>query len=197
VVNGSFSSVASLGSLAALLVCAGAAPAQLVDRVFHTPVPYYTDYYSDGRYGPPPVPSVIIPGNIGYPYQRHYGGMYPGIWTEENPLPIPPARYLPPVALGPGDIVYTATPVVVEVHVPDPAAVVTFDGQATKQAGPVRRFSSPPLPPGQGFAYEIRATWKQDGVEVTRSRRIDVRAGDRVKVTFKQPAAPPAAAAAN
>jgi uncharacterized protein (TIGR03000 family) len=199
VLNGPFRSVASLGSLAALLACANSAPAQVLDRVFNTPVPYYTNYTSDGRYGPPPVPAVIIPGAIGYPYQRHYGGMYPGIWSEENPLPIPPAKYLPPVALGPGDIVYTATPVTVEVHVPDPAAVVTIDGQATKSEGSVRRFCSPPLPPSQNFSYEIRAAWKQDGVEVVRSRVVAVRAGTKVTVTFKQPAAlaPPPTPVAN
>ncbi len=186
-VNGLFRTTVALGSVAALLTLANPASAQVVDRVFHTPVPYYTNYYSDGNYGPLPLPANIIPGAIGYPYQRHYEGGYPGIWSEENQLPLPPARLMKKIPLGPGDIIYAATPAIVEIQVPDASALVSFDGANTKQDGATRRFTSPPLPLGHTYAYEIKAVWKDNGVEVVRSRVVEVHAGDRVQVVFHNP----------
>lgn len=65
-------------------------------------------------------------------------------------------------------------------------ATIWFDGEKTTQTGSLREFVSPPLAPGRQYAYELRARWTEDGREVTQSRRITVRAGERVSITFPQ-----------
>jgi uncharacterized protein (TIGR03000 family) len=52
----------------------------------------------------------------------------------------------------------------------------------------VRRFVTPPLIPGQAYVYDVRAIWLEDGRDVTRDRRVRVRAGEQVDVDFTQPA---------
>ncbi len=175
----------AIASLAFLLGQTGLAPAQIIDRVFHSPNPYAVE--SDGRYGPPPLPSTIIPGTLGYPYQRHYGGMHPSIWGEELTLPLPPGRLIKSPPPGPGDLIYVATPVIIDINVPDGAAKVSFDDRPTHQEGTTRSFSTPPLRPGMVFSYEVKAIWKEQGQEIVRTRKIDVKAGDHVTMTFKKP----------
>src|SRR5262249_9914799 len=55
-------------------------------------------------------------------------------------------------------------------------AKVWFGNSATTQTGRVRLFDSPPLTPGKDYTYDVKATWSEDGKEVTRTRRVDVRA---------------------
>jgi uncharacterized protein (TIGR03000 family) len=66
-----------------------------------------------------------------------------------------------------------------------PDAEVWFQGVKTKQTGEHRRFTSPPLPRGQAFTYDIRVRWSANGKAVTRKNRLTVRAGDwwRVDMT--------------
>ncbi len=131
----------------------------------------------------------------GYPF---YAG-YPGyLWDDWYDRGFPPTHYgqglntldnyidapeLPPVD----------NTVHILVRVPDQARV-WFEGHPTQQTGSVREFESPPLPPGQPFAYNVRAEWQQDGRTVTQTRRILVSAGQRLRVDFLQPRAgqPPA-----
>jgi len=64
-------------------------------------------------------------------------------------------------------------------------AKVWVDGKATQQTGAVRSFESPPLTPGKQYSYDIKAQWRDsNGKEVTRSRRVDVRANAAVDVDF-------------
>jgi uncharacterized protein (TIGR03000 family) len=79
----------------------------------------------------------------------------------------------------------------INVRVP-PDAEVWVEGQATRQAGPVREFASPPITPGRDYTYEIRARWREGDREVTRARDLTVRAGDAVSVDFTRRAAAPA-----
>jgi uncharacterized protein (TIGR03000 family) len=63
-------------------------------------------------------------------------------------------------------------------------ARIWFNGKETKQGGTVRRFISPPLVPGNNYAYEIRVNLRQNGQEITQVRRIAVQPGDRIDLNF-------------
>jgi uncharacterized protein (TIGR03000 family) len=69
----------------------------------------------------------------------------------------------------------------IQVRVPADAKLF-FDGAPTTQRGKVRTFESPPLDRAKEYEYELRATWQQDGRTVERTRRVPVRAGDRINV---------------
>jgi uncharacterized protein (TIGR03000 family) len=75
----------------------------------------------------------------------------------------------------------------IDVRLPVAAADVWFDGKKTTQTGDVRFFESPVLQPGRAYVYEVRATWTVDGEEITKVRRVTVRAGDRAVVDFTSP----------
>jgi uncharacterized protein (TIGR03000 family) len=63
-------------------------------------------------------------------------------------------------------------------------AKVWFDNSATQQTGRVRFFESPPLTPGKDYSYDVRATWTENGKEVTRTRHVDIRANAKATVDF-------------
>jgi uncharacterized protein (TIGR03000 family) len=63
-------------------------------------------------------------------------------------------------------------------------ATIWFDDARTALGGAVRQFVSPPLTPDQEYVYQIKARWTKDGKEVTRSRRVNVHAGDVTSVSF-------------
>lgn len=75
----------------------------------------------------------------------------------------------------------------IEVRLPA-GADLWFEGVRTTQTGTYREFVSPPLAPGRDYAYELRASWREGGREVSRTRRVRVRAGDRLDVNFLTPA---------
>ncbi len=75
--------------------------------------------------------------------------------------------------------------VLISVSVPADAEI-WFDGSKTVQTGTLRRFVSSPIVPGHDYAYEVTAKWKEDGREVTQSRRVLVHAGESVNVIFPQ-----------
>jgi uncharacterized protein (TIGR03000 family) len=79
-------------------------------------------------------------------------------------------------------------PVTIDMQVPADAEIWFADAK-TKQTGTLRQFVSPPLAAGQEYTYEIRARWKENGREVTKTRRLTVRAGERLKVDFTAPEA--------
>ncbi len=66
-------------------------------------------------------------------------------------------------------------------------AKVWFDDHATKQTGAVRRYESPALTPGHDYSYAIKAAWTENGQDVTRTQKVDVRANSRVTVDFTRP----------
>ncbi len=71
------------------------------------------------------------------------------------------------------------------VRLPADARLVV-DGQETKQTGELRRFYSPPLPAGQGFRYELEATWfGSDGKAVKRTKVARVRAGQTTEIDLR------------
>lgn len=71
----------------------------------------------------------------------------------------------------------------VEMHVPADAAV-WVDGYGVKQTGAVRTLSTPPLRPGETFAYDVRARWTENGAPVEQTQTVVVKAGERSRVAF-------------
>lgn len=132
----------------------------------------------------------------GLDYQRYYGygrDYWPFWYGEFRPY-VP--RYSPalppaPVAGGHDGVAFygpAAEPLVarsaaLDVRLPAEAEL-WIEGQKMVQTGADRKFVSPPLPPGQRFTYELRARWKEAGRDVTKTKHIDVSAGDRLLVDF-------------
>jgi uncharacterized protein (TIGR03000 family) len=63
-------------------------------------------------------------------------------------------------------------------------AEMWFEGSKTGQRGAVRTFVSPPLEPGQGYTYAVRARWNEGGKEIEQTKQVHVKAGERVDVQF-------------
>ena len=137
-------------------------------------------------------------GGYGYGYRPYYDSnyytpsysTYSNYYTPSYSSYVTPSRdlsayYNPPAvpALTP---MASAVPATLEVHVPADAELF-LDGNPTRQRGEVRTFESPPLQTGQVFTYEIRARWMQDGKPVEMTRSVDVSAGTRPVVDFRQP----------
>ena len=51
--------------------------------------------------------------------------------------------------------------------------------------GSVRTFKSPPLAPGQ-YNYDVRASWDENGRNVTQTQQVRVSPGAAVEVDFPQ-----------
>jgi len=80
-----------------------------------------------------------------------------------------------------------ADKVLINVTVPADAKI-TFQGAKTTQTGAVRRFVSPSIAAGYRYAYNVQATWTENGREVTQSRSIDVQPGDVIQIAFTRDA---------
>jgi uncharacterized protein (TIGR03000 family) len=131
------------------------------------PYPYFYGsfpswyYWSDYAYDRGPV----------YIYNTDDGSLT----TQQDPPP-PPAD-LPKL---------DDNAVLIGVRVPENAEI-WFDGEKTSQKGTLREFVTPPLDPGQKYTYEIKARWDENGREVTRLRKQEVYAGDRLLVNMLAP----------
>jgi uncharacterized protein (TIGR03000 family) len=86
----------------------------------------------------------------------------------------------------PADLKWVNNPdtVLVEVRVPTDDSEVTVEGKVMVRQGTVRRYVSPSLVSGARYVYEVRASWVENEVEINETRRISVRAGQRVTVDF-------------
>jgi uncharacterized protein (TIGR03000 family) len=131
---------------------------------------YYTDgtilpYYSAGTYAAP------VPG-----------------WPSVLNAPAVPAQTVqqPTPAPAPMPSPTEAAPVHVTVRVPDGAQVWLADAPSN-QTGTSHEFVSPPVEPGVDYTYVVRAAWTENGQPVNRTKRVVVRAGDRVTVDMTQP----------
>jgi uncharacterized protein (TIGR03000 family) len=87
-----------------------------------------------------------------------------------------------------------ATPVAaataaIRVILPDPQAIVWFDGGVTSSTGTERLYHTPALAYGGTYTYRIRASWTQAGRQITQERVVSVTPGQPVVVDFTQTAA--------
>jgi uncharacterized protein (TIGR03000 family) len=192
---------AGTAALALLLVAADTASAQRWGRGGWGGRGYYGGYggygygsgYGWGGYG-------YRPGYGGYGYAPGYGSGYAPSYGYGSPYYAPGYVSSGVTTLPGGTTSFYYQPgtqmraagyaggadanaAVVDVRVP-PDAQVSFDGEPTRQRGPNRVFSSPPLDPGKTYHYDVTARWTQDGRPVERKRRVDVRAGQRATVDF-------------
>jgi uncharacterized protein (TIGR03000 family) len=76
-------------------------------------------------------------------------------------------------------------PVTLIVRVPA-NAVLEIDQYTTKSAGAERRFISPPVPIGQDFIYNLKATWKEGGRTMVGTARVQVTGGKSATVEIRQ-----------
>jgi uncharacterized protein (TIGR03000 family) len=179
--------VIALLATVALMAPYGTAPAQS-DRVYLDATGYWRYYngywyhyktyvhgYNPGYYARPDrvLPHGVSPGHYGA-YAAPSRPTGPGY---SYPWPVPTS------ARTQAESAATALPVHIEVRVPADADI-WFDDATTSQTGTVRQFVSPPLTPGRDYSYEVRAKWREDGREVTQSRRITFQAGEQVSIAF-------------
>jgi uncharacterized protein (TIGR03000 family) len=68
-----------------------------------------------------------------------------------------------------------------------PTAEVSIDDTMTLSKGAVRQYDSPPLTPGTRYVYDVKASWNENGREVTQTQRVEVTAGSHVNVRFPAP----------
>jgi uncharacterized protein (TIGR03000 family) len=161
---------------------------------------------------PPGVCPVLGQSAGGYYYESYWHGYNPGYYARRYSAPpvfvvpskmapsaMPYVYYVPPVVAPPKanrappimirDVIGAGSPAPadasaqIELQVPADAQVF-FDGEKTTQTGEQRQFVTPPLALGREYAYEVRATWKDSVREVTESRHLSFRAGDRVRASF-------------
>lgn len=128
---------------------------------------YYYNYYP-GDYTSYPEDYVAVPATSAYE------SLYP-------PLVAEPSTPVPPV---PNNVA------LVTVNVPA-TAMVWIDGTLMPGIGSRRLYETPVLTPGVPYAYNIRATWMEDGHEVTCTQHVKFHTGDVVTVDFLSPPASP------
>jgi len=75
--------------------------------------------------------------------------------------------------------------VLIEVYLPEDARLFV-EGQEMKSTGTMRRFLSPPLPPGK-YTYTIKAIIPGPNGPQTVTHRIDVRPGDFESIDLREP----------
>lgn len=151
----------------------------------------YSPYY--GGYGSGYTPYY---GGYGYGYAPYYGGYgntayyrgygnapyYPSYGYANEP-----SSYSAPTTRqsfydGPETAPQYAA---VTIVVPSADAQVWFGNTAMPQRGTVRLFHSPSLEPGKHFTYAIKARWMEQGNAVERDRQVNVQAGQKVTVDFR------------
>jgi uncharacterized protein (TIGR03000 family) len=141
---------------------------------------------SDIDYATRPLPGP--PNDAFRPsYWQHPGAgpvwLSPGSWSYS---------YLANVHLPAGgrvlpspDGVLTGQPGSVRITLTVPAdAQVWFDGDSTRHTGTLRNYVSPALTPGSTYTYTLRVRWTKDGAPVEENRRVNVQAGEWVRLTF-------------
>ena len=139
---------------------------------------YYPRYYGyPGYYGSWGYPSYYgsYGGYLSAPVYPYYDYSYYAVPTT-TVVTTPAAVPLTPAPVG--------TPAHLEVIVPDPDAMVWFNGQPTTTRGTVREFDSPALEPGKTYEYSVRAVWNDRGRAASSERVVSVTAGSQVVVDF-------------
>jgi uncharacterized protein (TIGR03000 family) len=81
--------------------------------------------------------------------------------------------------------------VTIEVYLPQDARLFV-EGQETKSTGVMRRFVSPPLPPGK-YTYTIKAIVPGPNGAQTVTRTLDIRPGDFESIDLREPGKRPIA----
>lgn len=90
---------------------------------------------------------------------------------------------------GPGST--SADQATLRMILPMPDARVWIENQLMSTTGIERVITSPPLDRSKSYVYHIRASWIENGREMTRESQVGVRAGQSAFVNFTSSVAPP------
>src|SRR5262249_54011379 len=75
----------------------------------------------------------------------------------------------------------------IKVTLPHAKALLTIQGQPTRQTGTERTFVSPALEPGREYEYSMVAVWEPNNyTKITRTKTLKVKAGQNVDVDFRK-----------
>jgi uncharacterized protein (TIGR03000 family) len=157
--------------------------------------PNYGGYYGNrySYYGSPYWGgSSYYPNSSYYTPSYAYGDSYTypsyssGTVLRDDGAMIRQASYAP-----------AANTINVRVLVPDANARVWIENEAMSITGPERLFYSPPVEAGKTYIYHVKASWMDNGKEVTRERTLDVRAGQEFVVNFNESSSSPSSDQSN
>jgi uncharacterized protein (TIGR03000 family) len=95
-----------------------------------------------------------------------YSGEVAPLPSSVDPLPAP-----------------ASAPAQILVNVPINARVY-FNGSNAPSAGTARQFTTPALPLGSQYSYDVQASWEENGRPVTQTQRVLVSGGSTARVTF-------------
>ena len=127
---------------------------------------YYNPYPYQPRYLFYPLHGGGYPW---YDYRPYYGWHFPSDRAERQKEETPKAK---------------DTHAHIIIRVPADAELWFNGTKVTGEEGTVRKFTSPPLTPGQRYSYEVRAQWQKNGQTITTTREVSVKAGTRINVDF-------------
>ena len=113
------------------------------------------------------------------PYDSGYGGRVNADFTISKDMASETPATATPLA--------AARMATVEVHLPDPQALVTFNGQNTVTRGTERRYVTPGLQVGKNYHYNITATWRENSRQVNRGLQVRINAGRLAVADFTRP----------
>lgn len=205
----------TVGSFVLLLSC-GTAPAGLIRGPFNYSIgpyrgqqwSYFESYNYFGVNNVQQTPywamGAVWPDYWNSPYLWGSGSRYSSLFGRRPGFynPINPAYLTPPLA--PGYTKESARDVMLPPRMnlePGLAAVIDIkmpcfgelwvDGIATEQLGTDRLFRTPPLDRGD-YVYHLKARWLDcEGKPVEQTQQIRIHSGQRVRVMFPKPIAPP------
>src|SRR5262249_4147045 len=110
------------------------------------------------------------------------GPSYLGDTTSATPPAATYQSYYPPAT----GMEQTGSMARVTVNVPADAKG-WFEDKLMTSTGAVRQYDSPPLTPAAPYHYAIKASWNENGHQVTQTQQVEVTAGAHVNVRFPAP----------
>jgi uncharacterized protein (TIGR03000 family) len=141
---------------------------------------YLGGYYPGGGYYYGGYPSYYS-----YPYDYYYSNapVYGPGYSQGYSAVTPSARY----AYAPGASAAPASQsndrASVTAVVPENAKL-WFNDVMLSTSGSTREFQTPPLAPGHSYTYQVRASWMQDGHEVSQTQTVAVVPGAPARIVF-------------
>jgi uncharacterized protein (TIGR03000 family) len=135
-------------------------------------VPYRPPFVEG--YGSPPVPPPF-----GYPIDTGVEVITVQPTSIVPRVPVPSVPVLAPISEVPADDGKARLTLWVPAD-----AEVWIQGQKMDVSGSERHFTSPVLGQGQGYTYEIRTAWTENGKPVEFTRKVAVKSGDEKSVAF-------------
>jgi len=138
--------------------------------------PNYGYSYSSPYYGYSYSPSYAYsyyPSSDYSSYPSNYSYSSSPMYMYSGDSGITQASYMP-----------DPSTIVLRVNVPDANANIWIENVQMSLQGFERTFVSPPVTTGKGYTYTVRASWMENGKEMSKEKTIDVQAGQEYTVSF-------------